>query len=137
MLDEPKQAISPSAATTARGPVSIAFMFYLITLAAILSACLRTLVIDESVSGELLTRMIFIGILIGLLSGGLAGIFYFRGWKAITLGTIVGSVVGALAGCLSLVSNAHFGEIMWVSFFGCWLIILALLLTTRFQARAL
>ena len=134
-MDEIENIPSQPSARAARGPISIAFLFYLITLAAILSACLRTLVIDETVTGQLLTRMIFICIASGLLVGGLTGTFYYRGWKAIAFGTMVGTVIGACAGALALIKNDRYMEIVWVAFLGSWFIIIAMLLTARFQKQ--
>ncbi len=134
-MDEIEETPSKSSDRTARGPISIAFLFYLITLAAILSACMSTLVIGEAVTAQLLTRMIFVGIFCGLLIGGLTGIFYYRGWKAIAFGTLLGSVIGAFAGALALIKNDNYMEIVWVAFLGSWFIIIAMLLTARFQKQ--
>ena len=118
-----------------RGPISIAFLFYLVTLAAILSACLRTLVGSESTTGPIIVRMVFVGISIGLAAGGLAGGLFYRGWLSITLGTIVGTLAGAIAGGLALIPLDRFVEISWIAFFGCWIIIVVILVTARLQPQ--
>ena len=134
-VDQSKRVTRSAASGHARNPFSIAFLFYLVTLAAILSACLRTLLGESAVTVPLLARMIVVGVTMGLFVGGLAGGSYFKGWKAIWLGMIVGAAVGAVAGSLTLIQHAHFWEIVWIAFFGCWIMIVVILLAARFQSQ--
>ncbi len=115
-----------------RGPITIAFLFYLVTVGAIISACLRTLTSDTT--GRAIVQMVFIGIAIGLVGGGVVGVFYFRTLRFAVIGTLVGTVVGAIAGGLALVDNERFVELASIAFCGSWLMIVVMLVAARFRS---
>jgi hypothetical protein len=119
-----------------RSPISIAFLFYLVTIGAILSACLRTLGVNEAITGRWVLMVIFVGIVIGLATGGCLGFFYFKSWTATMIATLVGTCVGAVAGAITLVQVSHYMEIILVAFVGCWLMIVVMLVAARFQSQA-
>lgn len=136
MQDDETATAAPHRLVRQRSPVSIAFMFYLVTIGAIISACLRTLSLDGAITTRWVLTVVFIGIVAGLIAGGLIGAFYFKRWIAVMIGTLVGPGVGAVAGTLTLVDIDHYLEIALVSFVGCWLMIIIMLAAARFQALA-
>lgn len=107
-------------------------MFYIVTVGGILSACLRTLVGSPVLTGESLQRLILAGIVVGWVSGLLLGLYVIRGRLAAVLCSCVGILVGAVAGALALVRAEYFGEIAAIAFFGCWIMVLAMLISARF-----
>ncbi len=134
---DPHRMSEAPVADQPRSPISIAFLFYLVTLGAIVSACLRTLTATKNLTGGSIALVIFIGVGMGLIGGGLIGGLYFKGLRAAMLGTLVGSFIGALAGGLALVGNQSFSEITLVAFGGCWIMIMIMLLSARLQTRKL
>ncbi|MEZ6133733.1 MAG: hypothetical protein R3C53_02370 [Pirellulaceae bacterium] len=114
-----------------QSPVSIAFLFYLVTLAAIISACLRTLFVSENVTSQLVVALVSGGTLLGLICGGSVGFFYLKTILAGVVGMLVGACVGALAGCLALVQHSHFAEVSLTAYLGCWLLICVMLVVAR------
>jgi hypothetical protein len=113
-------------------PITVALMFYVVTLGGIISACLRTLVGNESLTEASLQWVVLAGIVIGLISGGAIGFYVIKGRKAAVVSSCMGIVVGALAGGLAMVQGTHFVEIATISFIGCWLLISVMLLSARY-----
>ncbi len=122
----------PQRGVQQRNPVTVALLFYVVTVGAILSACLRTLVGDDTLTGESLQRVVLIGIVVGLLSGGILGFYVIKGRLSAVVASSIGILVGAIAGGLSLVQSKYFYEITLIAFAGCWLLIVVMLLSARF-----
>lgn len=116
-----------------RNPLSVALLFYIVTLGAIVSACLRSLVVSDDVTVQSLAFLIGFGIAIGFFGGVTIGAFYFKGFFASSIAAAVGVGVGGLAGALALVDGSNFEEISLTAFGGCWVLILMMLLATRFS----
>lgn len=118
-----------------RNPISIALLFYVVTLAAIVAASLGRLSSDELVTIRSLLVMILTGSILGLCLGFATGLFYFKSLKGMLIGMGVGLIMGAGAGALALVSHHHFLANMTIAFAGCWIVILMMLATARYQAQ--
>jgi len=118
-----------------RNPISIAMLFYVLTLAAIVAACLGKLSMTEGVTKTALGAAAAVGGVVGLLTGFLGGSFYFKSFKAASIGLGVGLVLGAVGGVLTVVRGEHFLQMMSIAFAGCWLMIVVMLLAARFQVR--
>lgn len=126
---------SPLQITEHRNPITIAMLFYVLTLAAIIAACLGRLSGDDRATYGTLGAAIVSGSFIGLLIGFLGGTFYFKSVKAALVGFGVGAALGAVAGALTIIREVNFVPMMTISFSGCWLMIVVLLLTARWQVR--
>lgn len=120
-----------------RNPISIAMMFYMLTLAAIVAACLGRLSGDDSVTFGALGTSIAAGSFTGLLIGFLGGTFYFKSVRVSLTGLGVGAVLGSVAGALTLIREENFIPMMTVAFSGCWLMIVVILLAARWRVQRL
>ena len=118
-----------------RNPISIAMLFYVLTLAAIVAACLGRLSGDARVTYGTLGTAIGGGSFIGLLIGFLGGTFYFKSVKASLVGFAVGAILGTAAGALTLIREVNFVPMMTIAFSGCWLMVVVMLLAARWQVR--
>lgn len=119
-----------------RNPISIAMLFYVLTLAAIVAACLGRLTGDARVTYGTIGAAIAAGSFLGLLIGFLGGTFYFKSAKAALIGFGVGTLLGMVAGALSIVREVNFVPMMTIAFSGCWLMIVVMLLAARWQVRS-
>lgn len=119
-----------------RNPISLAFLFYLVTLGAIVSASLRTLVDDESVTTLRLGVCLAVGTMMGLFIGLGVGIFHFRRLHATVAATMSSMLVGVVSGGLSLVRGEQFVYLSVISFVGCWILIAIVLIAARFRTVA-
>ena len=117
-----------------RNPLSIALLFYLVTVGGILSACLRSLVSSEVATTQSLTRLLVSGAIVGFFGGGGLGFFYFRSSRAGMMASALGLVIGIVAGALALVEGKFFLELLLLGFAGSWLLIVVMLLSARFQS---
>ena len=118
-----------------RNPISIAMLFYVLTLAAIVAACLGRLSGDARVTYGTLGTAIGGGSFIGLLIGFLGGTFYFKSVKASLVGFAVGALLGTAAGALTIIREVNFVPMMTIAFSGCWLMVVVMLLAARWQIR--
>jgi len=118
-----------------RNPISIAMLFYILTLAAIVAACLGRLSGDARVTYGTLGAAIAGGSFIGMLIGFLGGTFYFKSVKASLIGFVVGVMLGTVAGALTIIREVNFVSMMTIAFSGCWLMIVFMLLAARWQVR--
>jgi hypothetical protein len=118
-----------------RNPISIAMLFYVLTLAAIVAACLGRLVGDARVTYGTMGAAIAAGSFTGLLIGFLGGTFYFKSVKASLVGVGVGAILGTVAGALTLIREVNYVPMMIIAFSGCWLMIVVMLLAARWQVR--
>jgi len=118
-----------------RNPISIAMLFYVLTLAAIVAACLGRLSGDGRVTYGTLGAAISGGAFVGLLIGLLGGTFYFKSVKASLIGFGVGALLGTVAGALTVIREVNFVPMMTIAFSGCWLMIVFMLLAARCQVR--
>lgn len=116
-----------------RSPLTMAMMFYLVTVGAIISASLRTLANNEAVTSFTLAVMLISGAVVGLLVGGCVGFLLFRNWIAVVAGISVGLLTGTVAGALTLVNAENFAELVSIAFGGCWLLVGVMLVAARFR----
>ena len=116
-----------------QNPITMATLFYIVTLGAILSASLRPLVGNDQVTSGSLGIAFSLAAIVGILSGMGLGCFYFRRPLAIGLGLIAGILAGLMAGALSLVDSQHFVEISALTFGGCWVLVLCMAFSARFS----
>lgn len=117
-----------------RSPITLAFFFYLITFGAIVSAALRTLSSDATVTTQALSLMISVGAGLGSLSGWALGMFVFRSWPLAGMGMVGGLCLGCVAGALTLISSKHFLEVNLIACGGAWLMIVCMCLSARVKA---
>lgn len=120
-----------------RSPVTISLLFYVVTLGAILAACLRSLVGGDAVTPQTLAQSLILMSILGVMSGAVLGLFYLRSWRAVLIGVVVGVVVGCTAGGLALIDPGNFFELALLTFVGCWLLILTMLLSARFGPKSM
>ena len=116
-----------------RNPISIAMLFYVLTLAAIVAACLGRMSGDKGATYGAIGTAIASGCFLGLVIGFLGGTFYFKSVKASLVGFAVGAILGAVAGALTIIKEVHFVPIMTIAFSGCWLIVVVMLLAARWR----
>jgi hypothetical protein len=124
------KAAKPS---VSRHPLNIAFLFHALSASAILAACLRLLVGDDSVTQESAQRLFVGGVCMGLLIGTGLGFYYFRSKSYGFFCALAGLVVGGVAGMLALIRSAYFMEVMGLAFVGGWILVLAMLLAARYR----
>lgn len=115
--------------------VSLAFYFYLLSFAGILSAALRLLMSNDAVNASVLTRALVIFGVVGTLLGSLLGLFCFRRWWLAILGASSGLAVGLLAGALTLISSENFMPSLLVAGIGCWVLVAVMALAARLQGN--
>ncbi len=125
----------PQQAVGSRNPISIAMLFYVLTLAGIVAACLSKLTGNEGLTFTVLGTAAAAGSFLGLLIGFFGGTFYFKSIKASFIGLGVGLLLGAVGGVLTAVREIHFLPMMLIAFSGCWLLVVVMLLGARFQVR--
>ena len=118
-----------------RGPLTLAMLFYVVTLGAIVSACLRSLVGDNQVTSVSMTWMIGAGVVVGSVGGAIFGRLYLRQFRAGALGVFLGAIVGGLSSALAMVNGENFTEIMTVTFVGCWLLVVVMMVSSHFRPQ--
>lgn len=123
------QALQPNSA------FSIALLFYLVTLGAIVSACLRLPFGESTFTIEGVTRSLTFGVVIGMLVGSTLAAIYFKRWVALAFGLLAGILIGGIAGILVLSPPERFMEIVGIAFVGCWLILATMVFSARFLYR--
>lgn len=122
--------------SASRNPVSISMLFYVVTLGAILSASLRGLTNNESLTSASVSAVLGVSSVIGLVIGVHVGIFAIKGWLGAVSAGVSGLLVGALSGALLLINQEDFTTTLLVSLLGCWLLTVIMLLSakTRWQS---
>ena len=118
---------------TSKNPISIAMLFYVLTLAGILASCFGRLETNGSVTQTAITWALIIGSVTGTVLGMVGGAFYFRSAKAAVITLLIGGVLGAAGGVLTLIREKHYLSILTIAFAGCWLLIVLMLLKARFS----
>lgn len=118
-----------------RNPISIAMLFYVLTLAAIVAACLGRMSGDQAATYGVLGAAIASGSFLGLVIGFLGGTFYFKSVKAALVGFGVGTILGSVAGALMVIKEVNYVPMMTIAFSGCWLMVVVMLLAARWQAK--
>ncbi|MCA9131612.1 MAG: hypothetical protein KDA45_00585 [Planctomycetales bacterium] len=113
--------------------ITLGYLFYMVTLGAILAACLRPVAHSQWVTGQSLTLLIANGIGLGVFVGVLLGRFYFHSMLAVGLGVGLGLLVGSIAGALALIAATEFNQLALLAFGGGWLIVLFMSLVARFS----
>ncbi len=116
-----------------RSPITLAFLFYLVTFGAIISACLRTLTQDGSVTTESLGALIAAGAALGAAIGTGLGLFLYRSFSVAGIASLCGMVMGAIAGALALIGSQRFLEISAIACMSSWLVIVAMALAARYK----
>lgn len=125
-MDDKNDALSVQ-----RSPISLSFLFYLVTFGAIISACLRTLSQDEKVTAASLQVLIGWGAILGASMGAAIGIFAFRSFTLAGILSLSGLGIGIIAGALAMVNSQRFLEISTVACLGSWLVIVVMTLVAR------
>ena len=118
---------------SAQSPLTITLLFYIVTMGGIVSACLSTLSGNENVTTVAVAVALGAGATIGVKLGIFVGLFYFRRVRDCGIGAVVGAGVGLVAGGLSLVSSEDYWSVASLSFAGCWLLVLLMLVSARFR----
>ena len=116
-----------------RNPLTMAMMFYVVTIGGIVSASMRSLSESAVATNESLVRLCSIGGAIGFTLGSALGFFIFRKSSALMAGGVIGTLVGTVAGGLALIETKNFLEISLLAFGGCWLLVVVMLLSARFN----
>ncbi len=123
----------PARRLESRNPISIAMLFYVLTLAAIVAACVGKLSVTEGVTSTAVGAAAAVGSFVGLLIGFFGGSFYFKSYAAAFIGLGVGLMLGAVGGVLAMVQGEHFVSMLSIAFAGCWIVIVVMLVAARFQ----
>lgn len=118
-----------------RSPITLAFLFYIVTFGAIISACLATLVDNETATRQSLQWSMIGGGMIGMMIGCLLGLLRFRRWSLAATGTLSGLCVGLIAGALTLISSENFLQINLIAAVGGWLVVVSMCLTARHKTQ--
>lgn len=126
---------SQSQVVVHRNPISIAMLFYILTLAAIVAACLGRMSGDATATASALGAATAGGCFFGLILGFLGGTFYFKSVSASLIGVGVGATLGIVAGALTVIKEVNYVPMMTIAFSGCWLMIVVMLLGARWQVR--
>ena len=113
-------------------PISIATLFYLVTLSAIVATCARYLELDEvdkvPISG--VVGLLVGGAVFGLIVGSIVAIQRpFYRW----LSPLFGVLVGCVASPLLLIPIDNYRHILTISFVGCWILIVFSLVVARLR----
>lgn len=134
--DESFEMGKPNELTHTGGPqpLSVALLFYIVTVSAIATACLRTLANNEFATWEATTQISIAVAGLGLVCGVIAGFVYRTSGLDFFLLPVVGCVVGAFSGLLLLIDAKYFTEVLLLAFSGCWVLIVGMLLVARFQS---
>jgi hypothetical protein len=127
---------TPAKTPLDRSPITLAFLFYLVTFGGILSACLRPLATNELATVQSISLLVGIGVAIGSFGGLALGGIAFRSLQAAAIAAAVGVVVGAIAGGLALVQTNRFTELGFIAFGGSWILILVMCLSARFRGQS-
>ncbi len=118
-----------------RNPISLAMLFYVLTLAAIVAACLGRLSSDKNLTSQTLGAAIASGTFVGLMIGFLGGTFYFKSVKASLVGVVVGVILGTAAGALTVIREVNYMPMMAIAYSGCWLLMVVMLFAARWQVK--
>lgn len=115
---------------------SLLLLFYITTVAAILTAVCRLAFVETTWS----TKAIVIGYLIaGSLSVVMSMVLGFlvgRTWVSTLLGLLAGSLCGVVALLMTLVQPTHYESAGMILCAGCWLLAIIAIIGNRWQARA-
>lgn len=125
---------TPPAAAQTGTPLAMAFVA--IALLAVLVAMDGVVVRSQS-NDENFGRFTATFGLCGMVVGALMGLFHFRRWRGVMLGTLTGSIVGPLMAPLFYCDEKTFPEIMGIALFGCILLpVLAVLVRGKRRSLA-
>ncbi len=114
-------------------PISVALLFYLVTISGIAAACVRSLTTSEFATWSATAQSGIGAGLFGLVSGIVAGFVYRSRGLDFFIMPIVGTIVGVFSGLLLLVGVEHFYGIVFNAFVGSWLLIVFMLVAARLQ----
>ena len=115
-------------------PFSVAMMFYAISVAAILAACVRAHFSGSSSPKDALGYILFAGLILGVGSSFLVAICFLR-YRYIPIISAVGAMIGLCAGVLAIVQPESYAQILIIAFGGGWLQILFMCLAARFRTQ--
>ncbi len=122
-------------ASSVRRGASLAMLFYIVTVAAMLAACLRSLESEESISIVALVTILVIASAVSGAVGFVAGWLRIGKFRYALLGAFLGMAMGAVAGLLIQIRPEHFVNSMNTLYLGCWCIMLIMLTASRFSDR--
>ena len=120
--------------TNQRSPITLAFLFYLVTFGGIVSSCLGTLSVNEGTTRESLQLALAVCGGLGMAIGFFLGLLRFRRWSLAGLGMLSGAVIGAIAGALTRISVDNFLQINLIACSGSWLMIVVMCLAARYRS---
>jgi hypothetical protein len=116
----------PKTETQVQNPLTLSMLFYLVTVAAILAACLRFVGASQATLGQYLWASL-LGAVVGFFLGTSLGL----GTSVRLLAPAVGIFLGAVIGPLICIELSHFASIIITSFVGAWIIVLLNCLAVR------
>lgn len=114
-----------------RNPVTISMLFYVVTLGAIVSAGLRGLTANESLTMASVSTVLGVSVVLGLVLGVHVGIVAIKGWLGAVAAGLSGMLIGGLSGALLLINQQDFTTTLLISLLGCWLLIVIMLLAAK------
>ena len=119
--------------TGEKNPISIAMLFYVLTLAGIVASCVGRIEGDVGTSRTTIWVATIVGSVLGTLIGSVGGGFYFRSIMGALVSLFVGGLLGAVGGVLTVIRDVHFLPMMTLAFSGCWLLVVLMLVKARFS----
>ena len=129
------ESLSASARTRSGDSVSLAFLFYIVTLAAIIAACAKLIIGNELATWPVVWTAAFVCALIGGILGTVFAYRQSRNVSGTSLGGILGAIVGILAGLVALIQPDRYLNLMGIAFGGSLILILMMLILARFQKQ--
>ena len=130
MVDNRPIADNNSLAHRPANPISIAMLFYVVTLAAILAACFRTVFSEKLATGNAVAAFLIAGGIVGFSVGSLEG--FRRGGTSAWSGPLIGLALGILWGPLAMIQSIHFASVIGLAFTGCGIMVVVMLVAARY-----
>lgn len=128
-------ALSPELPQSSKSSYSLLLLFYLTTVAAVLTAVCRLAFVDTAWS----TKAILIGyIIVGgvcVLMSAVTGYLIGRTWVSTLLGLLAGSLCGVVALLMTLIQPKHYENAGMILSVGCWLLSIIAIVSNRWQSN--
>lgn len=115
-----------------RSPISLSLLFYLVTVAAIMAACIRFIQSDNSITAN---QVVAACVLCAFTGMSLGFSMWIRGMLKYWTAPLLGLALGAAAGPILCVRLTHFSELIVMSFLGSWLLIVLICITARWSTK--
>ena len=120
----------PQLQSSQQNPISLAMLFYMVTVAAILLGCYRYIAPTNATGSQYLAASL-LGAFIGFFAG--AALILRKANPMIS--SALGMLVGASVGPVLCIRAVDFGSILLVTFVGGWLMVLLVCLAARKNSR--